>query len=131
MKRFMFLSIGVLCLMLAVAVGYHLGSMTAQANEAALYGIAYFEDGMILDVNGKVWTHDWLRHPSYDLPTSVSTGEIAMWSHASFVTYGGDVWKRDSPNVWVNMGKWPDGQPVPASNESWGSIKQKLDKGDN
>ena len=98
MKRFMYLSIGVLCLMLAVVAGYHLGSQTAQAQAAN-------------DVTGSHWNgeHTWT--------VMLANGDLYKNSRHPFLcifeepaTYLGNFW---------------NGAPVPTSSESWGSIKNK------
>jgi hypothetical protein len=76
MKRFAYLSFGLLCLMLAVAVGYHIGSNTARAHETPIAEIAFFDERHALEVNGEVWLlqlageNCWLKQDWIDPPRS-------------------------------------------------------------
>ena len=102
MKRFMYLSIGTLCLMLAVVAGYHLGSQTAHAQtmETVYVGFATGTSGtagwvVAIQPNGDVYRRETLDHERQqsDPPTFVG-------------------------NYW-----W--GTAVPVQDGTWGSIKAK------
>ena len=110
MKRFMQLSIGVLCLMLAVVAGYHLGSQTAQAQvQAPIIGFATedsFGGHTLITESGDVYSrrYDSIHIGVYWLP----------------------VYNSDSPEFSLHyVGNIWSGAPVPTSNESWGTIKSK------
>ena len=104
MKRFMYLSIGVLCLMLAVVAGYHLGSQSAQAQvpePITAYRVvsgSSLTDHFVMLSNGDVYrqVHDPIYGATFNSPpTKVG-------------------------NFWTGQGG-----AVPTSNESWGTIKDK------
>jgi hypothetical protein len=76
MKRFMFLSIGVLCLAIAVLIGFYVGSQkaTAQTSEAQYFftysGGSYFHYVAILP-NGDVYRHQLLSNDPMQTPAYV------------------------------------------------------------
>ena len=127
MKRFMDLSVGLLCLMLAVAVGYPIGSVTARADVTSIPGIAFVHGGYVLDVNGETWEvtgpNCWQKASWID-PVPVPVEDIVHWSIMNFMTAQGDMWSH-AMNVWENCGPWPGG-PVGVENESWGGIKARM-----
>lgn len=126
MKRFAHFSIGVLCLMLAVAIGYHLGSQTAQAQTS---GIVFQWGPYAVDADGSAWWFNpgsyicWTRRPEYDPPVSLS--EIKHYGGAVIITHDNIAWMINN-DVWQDCGPWPGSQPVPTNNSSWGEIKDRL-----
>ena len=133
MKRFMFASIGLLCLMLAVAVGYHLGSQSARAEASPIPGIAFVDGSAVLDVNGETWDsiggspYCWFSVPEL-APLPIPMEDIANWSVRAIVTVQGDMWIFGSQG-WENCGPWPGG-PVETKRDSWGAIKGQYEKKD-
>jgi hypothetical protein len=129
MKRFMFASIGLLCLSLSALIGFHIGHQTAHAGY-----VAHDESGLIgnnnlynfLDEHGTVWTFEygdgWWSSPEV-LPVTAS--QIKFWTQFQIVTVDNVGWSKDSEG-WHLVGPWPGGQPVPTDNSSWGAIKSKL-----
>ena len=127
MKRFMYASIGILCLSLSALIGFHIGSNTVHAKASAIPGILHVSGRYVLDINGEVWlvSHpfSWIRISDYDPPSTVPPENIVYWSHAAFMTAQGDMWQKT--DQWYNCGH-PPGGPVPTDNSSWGAIKEKL-----
>ncbi len=107
MKRFALFSFGCLCLMLAVAVGYHLGSQAAQAQAPEPIG----------GVMGSYQT------PQMRYAIMLSNGDVYEnnW-HGAFGYFVGPPTYRG--NFWYD-------QPVPSESSTWGGIKSQLEtKGD-
>jgi len=108
-KRFMFLSVGILCLSLSALIGFHIGGRTAraQAPGASLsysnFGSAQF---VMLDNGDVYWNFN-------DGPLVPAGGNF----FASFTTPAGYL-----GNFWTG-----ETGPVPVSPESWGTIKNKYD----
>ena len=105
MKRFALFSFGVLCLMLAVAVGFHVGSQTAQAQPMeTLYFVR---------------------------PHGGTNGS----AHVIAITPGGDIYSRafDPSHQWQSTdppnfnGNYWWGTAVPVRGSTWGGIKSQLD----
>ena len=98
MKRFMFASIGLLCLMLAVAVGYHVGSRVAHAQPM---------DVMYL------MSAPWDNRPPY-LLTVFPNGDIyrrGVWS----------PWQMQDPPEFIGNYWWSG--PVATGQSTWGNVK--------
>ena len=130
MKRFMFFSAGVLCLAVAVLIGFHIGSQEVQALPEANTaldpsGIVAIFDGsnnnsvQMLDEHGQVWHSDrfnisspvcWRLEPSFAVPVPV--GQIKHWSLYFFVTDDDHLWVLTYG--WTDCGPWPD---VPVSTQ--------------
>jgi hypothetical protein len=136
MKRFMYFSIAVLCLMVSALIGFHIGSESAQAQapRAAITpsspstGIIVGVDwaGYVLDQLGQVWyMHNgcWERRTEADPPVPVS--EIKLWSYYTVVTNDDTVWAHHG-GPWEQCGPWPGG-PVPTSPDTWGGVKGKYE----
>jgi hypothetical protein len=137
MKRFMFVSIGVLCLMVSALIGFYIGSESAQAQaprteitpSSPSTGIVVSLDwsGYVLDQLGQVWWMRygcWQRHPEADPPIPVS--EIKLWNYYVVVTNDDSVWELTGSNQWSQCGPWPGGS-VPASPNTWGGVKDEYD----
>ncbi len=65
MKRFMYASIGMLCLSLAVLVGFHIGQHTAEAQASPDNIVGFSSDGgrhYVLLSDGTVWSNDAFGH---------------------------------------------------------------------
>ena len=113
MKRFMYVSIGLLCLSLSTLIGFHIGSRTAQAQAAApVVGFATTETGdeqLVIDTNGGVWLQR-----RYNLgATATLCGDIM-----GFPTYCGDA-----PLYIGNF--WGSGT-VSSGQSSLGAVKSRL-----
>lgn len=110
MKRFMYASIGVLCLSLSALIGFHVGSQTAQAQ-----------------VRGPVqgFAHDGNEIGQY---IYLDNGDV-FFRRTTPVDVGGTnhpVYTNDWPDFQLHyVGNFWGSAPVPTSNESWGSIKSK------
>jgi hypothetical protein len=70
MKRFMFLSIGVLCLAIAVLIGFYVGSQRAEAQSSAVIGFTTYSLGasdycIALLPNGDVYVRKILSDSTY------------------------------------------------------------------
>lgn len=102
MKRFALFSFGMLCLMLAIAVGYHLGSQTAQAQggEIGFYRVGVTEN----------WVHHFVMLPG---------GDVYRRKHDA-----GQTNFTGAPLEY--MGNYWDGPPVPVESSTWGGIKGQL-----
>ena len=112
MKRFMYFSIGALCLSAALAVGIHIGSQNAEAQSAAIVGFIQGGDGhIVINSNGDVWQQN--NDLTLD-PSSCSNAEFSLYCQPP--TYVGNFWF---------------GQPPVANQESsWGTIKDVYKKKD-
>jgi len=104
MKRFMYLSIGVLSLMLAVAVGYHVGSPPVQAQTANWYR-------MVIDPN-TAHTHHY-----------VMTAEGNVFHRANYL---GQPFTDDL----VFVGNFWQEPPVATDQGTWGGVKGKYNDND-
>ena len=107
MKRFMYLSIGLLCLSVSALIGFHFGSRTAEAQAPdAVTGYSMGVDGdfrvhYVMLSNGDVYAnhnHESLSHPK---------GLFAQSAE-----YRGNFWT---------------GQTVQTNQESWGGVKSKYE----
>lgn len=106
MKRFMYLSIGVLCLMLAATVGYHLGSQTAQAQAPeTITGYRV--------VNGPSLTDHFVM---------LSNGDVYRQSHGSVYGTTFNTIPTKVGNFWTGQGG-----AVPTEQKTWGAVKGQYD----
>ena len=127
-KRFFFVSAGVLCLMLAAAVGFHMGSTSARASYVltttgirAINGASY-----LLDENNQVWEFPgpdgtWTRAATYDPPVPIEN--IKFWNGGELITWGNVAWREGGG--WHNCGPWPGGT-VPTNQSTWGATKEQF-----
>lgn len=139
MKRFMYASIGLLCLSLSALIGFHIGSRSASATVTTepVGNIVAMYESTVLTLDGRIWTFDaygtrqWIEHDYSPIPVPISDIQfIDNGNVIQFVDKNGDVWNRNGHYPqWTNVGH-PPLPPVPTSGESWGSIKDKLKKGD-
>ena len=78
MKRFMYLSIGVMCLMLSAAIGFHMGNRDARAQSGMVQGFSFDgnADGNASEKQGS-HGHENRHYPNRanQRATKVSTGE--------------------------------------------------------
>jgi hypothetical protein len=104
MKRFMYLSIGVLCLSVSALIGFHAGARTAQAQASD------FQAGFRIAQLG------------------------SQGLYAYYATTAGDVYAREIPSSgghWDGggtaqyLGNFFGGQPVPVSPSTLGGVKSK------
>jgi hypothetical protein len=135
MKRFMYLSVSILALTLAFAIG----RMTAEGPTPATAGwvdhsacgIVASSCAHLLDENGQVWTVDntgWMRDPVHDPP--IPAGEIKQWTTWGniFIAISQDniAWLHWAPDgQWHNVGPWPGG-PSPAEKTTWSKLKSEF-----
>ena len=133
-KKFMYVCLGVLALVLA----FHLGAQYGQAGYVEHSGriIATVDPSninyvsVLLD-NGEIWTCDlgtggWMPSGSGVWPTcpvSASQVKFILNDHV-FISLSDDLWYWDSgPQVWRNAGS-PSGG-VATEPSTWGNIKAK------
>jgi len=128
MKRFMYLSIALLCLSLSALIAVHVGHHNAQATivtDPVGVILAVSED-FVLTTTEEIWTYNdnmgWLKLESLPIPLSQvhffdSEGAVHM------VDKNGDYWEL-LDHVWFNRGQPPVG-PVPTGQKSWGTVKNK------
>jgi|GEM_PF-6311833 len=97
MKRFMYLSITLMCLSVTLLIGVHIGSQSAQAQSGAMIvGFTYDNNSgyyVIID-NGDIFYKDI---------------NVSSWGQSSYV-YKGNFW---------------GGLPVNVESTTWGAIKAK------
>ena len=146
MKRFMYLSIGVLCLTVSVFVLFLSGSHPATAHNAmqAEPGILFVssDSKALLDSDGVVWGFsrcdacDWewrnMLNENPVLTPPVALTDIKFWDFTWLVTNDNTLWVHDYKaangqilvNEWVNVGPWP-GTTVETRQQSWGNLKGK------
>ena len=128
-KRFMYLSIGLLCLVAA----YQLGAVNAEAEWdcSAAPGFCGGWAGMWFDSSGLAYSgmvhNGGQREPDYDLP--VPPGEVAFLEGSTFIGYlltkSGEAWYHDDGGTtteWQYLTTLPGG-PVSQQSESWGGVK--------
>jgi hypothetical protein len=132
MKRFMYLSISVLCLSVSALIGSHIGTRSAQAQAP---GPIYSDTGIVthfaewmLDQYGQTWFigSSWER-TAPDVPSWLFN-QIKSWHLTVIITQDNSAWKWNGTE-WVNLGPWPGG-PVPTSPNTWGDVKGKYDDND-
>jgi len=102
MKRFMYLSIGLLCLSLSALIGFHVGSRTAEAQPEMVSGTHQFRDNVwtVMLSNGDVYINNY--HPILD--------------------------KFEEPARY--LGNFWNGDPVQTDQGTWGGVKGKYNDGD-
>ena len=120
-KRFMYVAIGILCLVAA----YQLGAERARADASAgtmIHTLGH--NGWVLDTAGQVWNitreNCWERTPTWDLPVPLS--DVAMWDNHALITTSGIAWRHDGVSDWIECGPHPGG-PISLDQKSWGSVK--------
>jgi hypothetical protein len=134
----MYLSIGVLCLMLAVAVGYHLGSLSAQATVftepsqdivTLCDRYAVLSDGGVWLINPHTEPPSWQfeEHYSMPIPTEqVRFIDVDADRRFWMIDTSGNFWGHGITEPgWANYGPHP-GFPVPTASGTWGGIKSQL-----
>ena len=133
--RFLYLTIGVL---VGVVVTQW---MTGRQAEVSVYGpslanasvvdptldVVAIAENQVLDRLGNSWDFPgdcWNPgNPLFSVPIPVA--DIKFWTPVIFLAKNGDLWRNTTGAAgWVNCGPWP-GAPVPTSEDSWGSVKDK------
>ena len=136
MKRFMFLSIGVMCLAVSALVGFHVGNRTAQATAVMepVGNIVAMYESTVLTADGRIWTFDvyntkqWIESQYSPVPIPVTDIQFIDNGNAiQLVDKNGDVWNCNSGNPWTNVGH-PPPPPVSTDMESWGGVKGQYGK---
>ena len=131
-KRFMYVSIGLLCLVTA----YQLGAERAKADwdpqaPGQIIGAngpdqaVYTEDGTawLVDPNGGGWVRARDYEPSWDLDLPVPAEEVKFLSESVLITKTDEAWWFGwGPDEWTYVGPFPGG-PVSQEARSWGSTK--------
>jgi len=110
MKRFMYLSVGVLCLSLSALIGFHMGNRSAQAQAPAPYVGFFFEGGRayVMDANGDVWKQ---------VLGNYGAVETTCGGSAPILTFCPDPPKHIG-NIWGNG-------PVATDQSTWGTVKDR------
>jgi hypothetical protein len=122
-KRFMYVCIGILALVVSFHMGARYGTADTIVDHSATGIVAVDADRVLLD-DGEVWQCDqtgyWYRQPEYDLPVPVS--EVRFWScyPPRFWTTSSERWNLID-GQWVNLGSPPGG--VATQSTTWGEIK--------
>ena len=116
MKKFMYLSISMLCLMVSALVGFHMNSRSANASivdrKAGRVVVAGATEGnafSILTVDGNIY---WVTTSGFSFVRTipVPTKDVAFYlgDDEGFVMKNGDVWKFDTTGgSWINLGPAP------------------------
>lgn len=135
-KGFFHLSAGVLCLILAFAIG----RMTAEGPTSAVAGYvdqsacgikavdAPTQDILcLLDEDGGSWAvaegYGWENSPSDTPPVSVS--EIKFWTRRFVVTTSDEVLYNAAAG-WMSLGFWPGGEPSKMDESTWSELKAEF-----
>jgi len=133
MKRFMYLSIGVLCLSLSALIGFHVGSRTAQAQSVGggfvdvVKGAGAYYNALRSD--GAYFWYDSLNDTYYEYANNApGDGYVGMnWvgeSEVYAIKSNGEIYKF-TQNDWEYMTTLPTGSAVPTSQNTWGGIKSQ------
>jgi len=143
MKRFMYLSIGVLCLSLSALVGSHIGNRTAEAVLSS--PTRNFDTGIVayrvvgsrrfaLDEFGSAWeiyvntvpggNFCWERVIQHD--PHLPLDQIKYWEPRVIISTDNHLWVDNGESIpqWEDCGVWPGGT-VETQQQSWGSTKTK------
>ena len=128
-KRFMYVSIGVLCLVAAYALGTERARAEWNADSPGQL-VGMVSDGSSIFVftrSGSAWTASndagWLGPASYaDLPVPVD--DVAMLGKWTIITKDDVLWVHLSDH-WESRGPFPGG-PVSQEARSWGSTKGRF-----
>ncbi len=127
MKRFFYLSAGLLCLSLAMLAGIRIGPERADA-EIAQQGLIWAISGdYIWDSAGQCWIlppgglnqGTYFRYVTGDLPVPISDVKFAEGSN--IVTFSDECYQL-SDGQWIAYGAFPGG-PTPVEQTTWGRIK--------
>ena len=99
-KRFAYFGVGVLALMMAVVVGFHVGSPSVSAQAPGVIAEYFMELGSknchyLVMENGDVWVRE-----------AINCSDDARWLQPA-----------------VFMGNFFDGGPIPTSPSTWGKVK--------
>jgi len=131
-KRFFHLSVGVLCLTLAFAVGRMTAEgptpVAASIIDPSACGIVGWDyDGHMIDENGTAWganQYGWFTVEYQTPPVPVS--QIKFWAHNIFLTVDNEYWHYfDHGTGWISYGVWPGG-PSPAEKTTWSKLKSEF-----
>ena len=146
MKRFMYLSISILCLSVSLLIGFHFGNKNAGAGYVdptpAGNVISASDDGLhlyVLNTSGEIWllsravagwSGPFIRTPPLPVPIS----DVAYWGgQGNAVITKSDVgyfWDGASGS-WISAGPIPGtttGVPTNIEPTTWGQLKEKYDK---
>ena len=108
MKRFMYLSIGMLALMLAAFAGFHMGSSSAQAQGGGIVSFEFGQFSYVMDTNGDVW----MQVAFQGISQTCWGSDTNTWEFCS-----------DPPLYVGNF--WGGQPPVSTSKQTWGKTKQE------
>lgn len=130
--KIMQLGIGVLCLVLAMKLGFP--PAKADVNQSGWGNVVAVEnDGgapflNVLTANGEYWfvsSNGWqLENPPENLPIPVN--EIAFWSYRAILSTSGDAWiEASGSDNWINLGP-PGDDPTPSGGETFSDLKTRF-----
>ena len=124
-KRFFYVSMGILALMVA----YNLGARSAEADwDSTLPGEIIGAAGLtVYTCNGEAWDVDqgWVRKPDMDLPVPSSEVKIltSSGSVVYLITQSEELYRTNGG--WSYYGPFP-GSGTPTTKSSWGDVKRKF-----
>ena len=133
MKRFMYASIGLLCLSLSALIGFHVGQRPAHATDATGQAgvILAITSDYALTITGEIWSYGsgggWYKSTDLPIPVDQVHAITVEGANVHLLDTNGDYWEERIGDTWENCGQPPVG-PVPTDNSSWGAIKDKLNK---
>lgn len=140
MKRFMYLSISILCLSLSLMIGFHFGvrSAGAQIADPSPTGtiVVVCESPQnrlsVLNRAGEYWELDgsgWVGPITGLAPLPVSVFDIKYWSEYSLITESEEGWYWDGVR-WRSAGPapGPTSGVVPVESTTWGQLKGKYEE---
>ena len=118
---------------LMLALAYHLGAVTAQAQGPGFRVIG--ENAPFVAVGNNVYRLDysgWRPVPpgsgSNTLPP-VPVSNLVLYLGSTAITQTGEGWVEDgNTHVWSSIGVVP-GSPTPATQETWGGVKARYRPG--
>ena len=126
-KKFMYVCLGILALVVAFHLGAQYGGATI-VDHSTTGIIASHREGSkvaVLLEDGTVWGFDGTSwHLSDDAPP-VAPGEIKFYHGVYFVTYDNELWYKPPIGDWANHGTPPAG-PTLTQPTTWGRIKAEF-----
>ncbi|MBZ0269316.1 hypothetical protein K8I85_14275 [bacterium] len=134
-KRFMYMSIGVLCLVAAYQIGVERARAewsVGTGGQVIGGGVSATAESIWYGTSGEAWTMSssgWVRQAAFDLPVASSEVEFldSGDGHSKVVhliTTADVGWICVDGEGWQEIGPFPGG-PVALDQESWGKVKAK------
>lgn len=132
-RRFLCVSIGVLCLTTAYAPGTRRAAAEWAPGSSAIQGGAFGPGGVwvAFTAGGEAWSVapnvGWIRRAEFDLP--VASSQVAFLDSNGelfvLVTTANEVWElADNGLGWFPLDTFPGG-PISREAASWGEVKQR------